>query len=128
MHVNGMDKQQFLEAFVATTEKMVQTARDKNNDYTATDDPFDNFFAVEQLNVCEAEIGLLVRMTDKFKRVVALIKGKEQMVKEESIDDTLIDLANYAILLRLTRQQKKLLLLPPPLEGKFRPIGNPIAG
>lgn len=126
--MHGMDKEHFLEAFTETTSKMVKTAEAKNNDYTVSEDPFDNFMAVELLGICEAEIGILTRMTDKLKRTVSLIKGKQSMVKSESLDDTLLDLANYAIILKLLREQRALLMQPPPLEGRFKQSGNTKAG
>ncbi len=43
---------------------------------------------------------ILVRLSDKLNRLKSLmgVKDKEQQVKDESIDDTLMDLANYALL------------------------------
>lgn len=128
MYGTGMDKEHFLAAFAETTEKMVRTAEAKNNDYTVSEDPFDNFMAAEMLGICKAETGLLVRMTDKFKRIISLTSGKVQMVKDEAIEDTLLDLANYAIILKLLRQQRALLLQPPPLETRFKQVGNTSAG
>lgn len=119
-----MDRQEFLEGFVETTNKMVATVQKKNNDYTATEDPFDNFRAVELFGICNAETGILVRMTDKFKRITALLGGKEQMVKDEAVEDTLLDLANYAIILRLLRGQRKVALYPPPLEHRFKDVAS----
>ena len=39
-----------------------------------------------------------IRLGDKFNRLKALTRGGEQKVADESIRDTLIDLANYAIM------------------------------
>ena len=39
-----------------------------------------------------------IRLTDKLNRFKALSRGTEQMVEGEPIRDTLIDLANYAIM------------------------------
>ena len=39
-----------------------------------------------------------IRLSDKLNRVKALTRGDSQQVKGESLRDTLIDLANYAIL------------------------------
>lgn len=39
-----------------------------------------------------------IRLTDKLERFKRLTKSGEQNVKDESIRDTLIDLANYAIM------------------------------
>lgn len=41
---------------------------------------------------------ILVRIYDKYSRLKTLLQGKEQLVKDESIDDTLMDLANYCIM------------------------------
>ncbi|MBN1046203.1 DUF1599 domain-containing protein [Clostridium botulinum] len=39
-----------------------------------------------------------IRLEDKLNRLKALNKNGNQEVKDESIEDTLLDLANYAIL------------------------------
>lgn len=39
-----------------------------------------------------------IRLTDKLERFKKLSKSNEQMVEDESIEDTLLDLANYAIM------------------------------
>lgn len=39
-----------------------------------------------------------IRLTDKLNRFKALSRSNEQLVNDESICDTLIDLANYAIM------------------------------
>lgn len=43
-------------------------------------------------------ISFLVRMEDKLNRVSALVKGNDQLINDEKIEDTLLDLANYAII------------------------------
>lgn len=40
----------------------------------------------------------IIRMEDKFNRLKKLARGGEQKVMDESIRDTLIDLANYSIM------------------------------
>ena len=39
-----------------------------------------------------------IRLGDKFNRFKTLSRGGDQKVNDESIRDTLIDLANYAIM------------------------------
>ena len=41
---------------------------------------------------------ILVRLNDKISRLNTLLLNDKQKVKDESIDDTLIDLANYCIM------------------------------
>lgn len=47
------------------------------------------------------EFGLIapvVRMNDKMERIKQLSKGEDIKVKDESLHDTLIDMANYALM------------------------------
>lgn len=41
---------------------------------------------------------ILVMIYDKYSGLKTLMQGAEQKVKDESIDDTLMDLANYCIM------------------------------
>jgi len=43
-------------------------------------------------------VGLLVRMTDKLARACRLAQGQTAQVQDEALADTLMDLANYAVL------------------------------
>lgn len=54
-----------------------------------------------------AEYGMVmavIRLEDKFNRLKSLIKA-ESLVKDESINDTLMDLANYAIMTVIERER-----------------------
>jgi hypothetical protein len=82
----------------------IQTAIRKNADYANTDDPFANFKTSIMLGV-PVEKGMLVRMGDKLMRAANLLDRPAE-VKDESIDDTLADLSNYANLLRIWLEQK----------------------
>ena len=46
----------------------------------------------------------VTRIYDKFKRLMTLIKS-ESKVKDETIDDTLSDLANYCIMLKMELEE-----------------------
>lgn len=50
-----------------------------------------------------------IRLTDKLNRFKALTKSGKQNVKDESMIDTLIDLANYALMtvLEIEEDRKK---------------------
>ena len=43
-------------------------------------------------------ISALTRITDKYNRLISLCTKEEQKIKDESIEDTLLDLANYCIM------------------------------
>ena len=47
-----------------------------------------------------------IRLTDKLNRFKTLTKSNSQEVKDESIRDTLIDLANYAIMTIMEMERK----------------------
>lgn len=48
-----------------------------------------------------------IRLGDKFSRFKTLSKSVEQKVQDESIKDTLLDLANYAIMTVLEIEEKE---------------------
>ena len=61
----------------------------KNHDYG---DSFHQTFVEEGMAMAR------IRLGDKFNRFKTLSRNGEQQVNDESIRDTLIDLANYAIM------------------------------
>lgn len=71
----------------------------KNSDYgNSVSDTFDKF-GID---------AFLVRMYDKLNRLYSLTRTDiKQMVSDEKIEDTLLDLANYAILTIIELQCKK---------------------
>ena len=70
-------------------DELHETYRKKNADYGNS---FENSLDKHGL------IAGIVRMDDKMNRVINLYKTDEQLVEDESIRDTLMDLANYAIM------------------------------
>lgn len=74
-------------------DQIHQTYINKNHDYG---DSFGK--SIEEFG----PVAGIVRMEDKINRIKSLIKkGDEQKVTDESMKDTLLDLANYAIMLRM---------------------------
>lgn len=97
-----MNGKEFVEFHKETVLKMNDICRKKNDDYSGGGDvyAFNNFTMVEKKDVCSTEAGFLVRMEDKMMRINNLVKkGGVGSVSDESIKDTLMDLANYAILM-----------------------------
>lgn len=95
---------QFAEQFFG---KCLEISKAKNADYTGgAADPFANFKAVEILGIT-TEQGFLTRMMDKMKRIASFAEKGELQVKDESVTDTLRDLANYACLLAGYIESKK---------------------
>ena len=76
--------------FKEIVDKMFSTYQKKNSDYGSS---FDSLF--DEYGVVSAQL----RMSDKLNRFKTLTKpGAKQRVPDESVEDTLMDLANYAIL------------------------------
>lgn len=100
-----MNRVEFKEAFADILISMNTIMEAKNGDYATDSNPFSNFKLVEDLWIASAEQAILVRMSDKFARIANLI-DKEAKVKDETIEDTLIDLANYSIILTVLLKSK----------------------
>lgn len=77
----------------------------KNHDYSAGD-PLSNFFLSEALGTCTAANGIINRLGDKLSRLVSVLGKGEAQVKDESVDDTIVDIINYAVLLRAVTLRK----------------------
>lgn len=103
-----MEKKDFLEQFAKETDLMYNTSYKKNQDYTGDGDAFKNFLAIEELTdkKITAEEGILVRMTDKINRIANLLYKPNEVV-DEKIQDTLLDLAVYSIILKIYLSNKK---------------------
>lgn len=96
-----MTKEEYMKFHADCCQKMIDVTKAKNADYTGgSSDPFANFRQVGNFvqSPGVVEIGFFTRMSDKFSRIGSFITKGVLMVKDESIEDTLIDLANYCIL------------------------------
>ena len=70
----------------------------KDSDYSATGLPMGNLRKCEDAGI-DAWRGCLVRIGDKMSRLENFLKEKEYLVISERAEDTIIDLANYSILM-----------------------------
>ena len=78
-------------------ERMKQILDAKGHDYAGKTDRFANFRLCEMAGIPTWK-GIVIRLSDKMSRVLSFAGAGECKVKDESVEDTLIDLANYAIL------------------------------
>jgi hypothetical protein len=99
-----MDQKTHLARYRQVTEFLNELTAKKGADYAGPDNPFQNFTLIEIITSgrVSTSAGLLVRMTDKLQRFANLL-AKPPAVTDESIDDTLLDLAGYSILAYLWR-------------------------
>jgi hypothetical protein len=101
-----MTKKDFRELQKKFYEDAHNLSQKKNADYaTGNDefaDAFTNFRTVEvyeKLHV-KAETGAFIRLLDKISRLSTLMQsGYDAQVKDESLRDTCIDIANYSSLI-----------------------------
>jgi hypothetical protein len=96
-----MTKEEYLKFHKDCCDKLITITKAKNSDYTGkSDDPFKNFRICQTNGACTVEQGFVVRMSDKLSRIISLtIDNNKQQVMDERVEDTLLDLANYCILL-----------------------------
>jgi hypothetical protein len=81
-----------------TCKEMIEMSRKKNADYAGSSDPFANFTQNDNCGGASVEQGFLVRMNDKMARISNFTKTGSLQVKDEAVEDTLKDLANYCLL------------------------------
>lgn len=80
--------------------KMQKLILAKNHDYSSRhESAFENFLVLERIGLAPAEYGFLIRLMDKLMRTINFVKTKSLKVENEKIEDTLLDAANYCLLL-----------------------------
>ena len=84
----------------AIIKKAKSLCDNKNTDYAQTQEPFSNFEMVEALKICDTSTGILVRISDKIARISNLLKRNgSRAIEEEKVEDTMLDLINYSVIL-----------------------------
>ena len=78
----------------------------KRHDYGANEDIFANF-RLSELSGISAWQGSVVRMGDKYARISNFIKKGEFKFKEESIKDTLMDMAIYSLITMILFEEEE---------------------
>lgn len=78
-------------------KKMTETYEAKNADYG------DSFSKLRK----EYPEAICIRLQDKLNRLKTLITGHIQKVTDESIEDTLLDIANYAVMELVERKLER---------------------
>ena len=88
---------EFMEEYKKIVTETMELCVKKNKDYgSSVEDTFEKF----------GDISYLVRITDKYNRICSLL-NREGEVKDESIDDTIRDMANYSFLWLASRNLKE---------------------
>lgn len=90
--------------FYELLDEMKDVHSRKNHDYAA-EDPLSNLKACERAGV-EAWKGVVVRLQDKMSRLENFARKGTLLIKDESIKDTLTDMAVYAVLCRILYEDR----------------------
>lgn len=90
--------------FKKICEMMSNLHDSKSKDYSGGTDPYANIRECEKMGI-PAWQGTLVRIMDKTFRLMAF--AKKGSVNHEAIEDTFVDLANYAVIALILYNQSK---------------------
>ncbi len=69
----------------------------KDSDYSENDLPMGNLRESAELGISPWK-GVLLRIGDKKRRIGSFINKESYQVKDEAVEDTLVDMANYSLL------------------------------
>lgn len=108
-----MNQQEFLRTIKVFQSAGYSLIEKKNSDYAGEQDPFKNFKLFEfiikgvDISTCDrTQLAMLVRIIDKIQRVANLLSEDKAKVNDESIEDTLLDIANYCHIMLAYRKDK----------------------
>jgi hypothetical protein len=93
------------ERFHQIVKEMADLHDRKNRDYAGTD-YLSNFLMCERMGI-PAWKGTLIRLSDKLSRVMNIARAEDISVSDETVTDTLTDLAVYAIITRILYENSK---------------------
>ena len=83
--------------FYLITQEMQELFMQKQEDYGPTNVGMGKSVVEDEVDIKVSLMGLSIRMNDKIQRLLNLtLHNKEP--KNESLEDTLIDIANYAVM------------------------------
>ena len=91
--------------FYKLIKELVDLHDRKNQNYAETNEPLSNFRLSGQFNI-PPHLGVLVRMSDKWSRLVQLANDKPDLVGE-SLIDTVKDLAIYSLIFIILYEEHK---------------------
>jgi hypothetical protein len=113
--MSGKEQQEFFDTF---TTKMKATILSKGDDYAGQEDRLNNFKVAGNAAGGSAEINCLNLIATKVARLGQLLNSK-QIPKHEAVDDSILDLANYAFLLACIKHEQKMMRMPEPSPRRY---------
>jgi len=106
-----MTQEKYLAALSELFDNALVLTKAKSTDYSGPNDAFANFQLIETLTQGKitAEMGIVVRMSDKLQRISNLLLSGKAEVKDERVADTCKDLMIYAAILHIMTQETSIL-------------------
>ena len=84
-------KPEFIRFAAECFDRCLELMKKKNQDYADPSDALSNFREF-------GSFGVIVRMGDKWNRIKNITKNQKVDVKDESIQDSLMDMINYCVI------------------------------
>jgi hypothetical protein len=100
-------RDKFIASIEETYKQAIEIIKKKNADYSTETNPYRNFEYAQYVDV-SVERAILVRISDKLARISNLLGKKEPEVKDERLEDTLLDMLNYTAILKSYIESKHL--------------------
>jgi hypothetical protein len=104
-----MNREELFQIHKNLCKNALELMQKKNHDYSGKggNEPFANFTRAEAMGITTTEKGIMVRLLDKMSRLSSFLDSKEFKVKDEKLEDTIVDMINYSVLLYAYIQSKK---------------------
>jgi hypothetical protein len=80
--------------------------QDKNADYGAGEDALRNFRLCENMMI-PIEVGIVTRLGDKLARISKIVVTGDTVVKNETVNDTILDAINYLVILAAAIEERR---------------------
>jgi len=93
------------ENFEKVLAEMAALHHKKNKDYGTDEDPFANVRASEEFGIPDW-LGSIVRANDKMTRLKTF--ARKRHLANETVEDSLLDLANYAVIALVLYRQSEI--------------------
>ncbi len=114
----------FLQDTQTMLDRCMSLLKSKSNDYAEGSDAFINFKTAAQIAGISPEQTLLTLLGMKISRLTQLI-GKGKRAKNESVEDTMLDIINYVVLLRgMMQEQENPPTMPPAAVSSEQTLGT----
>lgn len=101
-----MNREDFIKNLEETYARGIELVKRKNQDYAGHGDPFRNFRSSSIIGI-SVEKNIMLQIVNKISRIGNIL-GKDNAVKDEAVEDSILDLINYAAILNAYLDSEKM--------------------